>query len=109
MNRYDRAEIDQIIAKLEKINDFTELYDDCIGTLLVEINELKDSVDERVESVSDYGISQTENNQQNPQKPLFRGFRSRPPSSQRLFRNTRTSVTLHPVASRFSIAGLRKF
>lgn len=65
MNRYDRAAIDQIIAKLEKINDFTELYDDCIGTLLVEINELKDSVDERVESVSDYGISQTENNQKN--------------------------------------------
>lgn len=65
MNKYDRAAIDQIIAKLEKINDFTELYDDCIGTLLVEINELKDSVDERVESVSDYGISQTENNQKN--------------------------------------------
>lgn len=65
MNRYDRAAIDQIIANLEKINEFTELYDDCIGTLLSELNELKDSVDERVESVSDYGISQTENNQKN--------------------------------------------
>ena len=62
MNQKDRKAIDQIIANLEKLNETTDLYNNVIDEIIEGINELKDSIDKRLENVADCGLSQTEQN-----------------------------------------------
>lgn len=61
MNEKDRELINQIITMLEKANEMATSIG--IDDILSEINELKDSIDERLENVADFeGLSQTDAN-----------------------------------------------
>lgn len=62
MNENDYKAIRQIIADLEKISETADSFDSDIDEIVQEVEELKDSIDERYDNVADYGLANTSQN-----------------------------------------------
>lgn len=62
MNENDYKAIRQIIADLEKISETADSFDSNIDEIVQEVEELKDSIDERYDNVADYELANTSQN-----------------------------------------------